>query len=153
MNCFETRNEFPALWRKTATVERRAELMAHLTSCTKCDHAFRVFALTAPVLHSETEPAENIGAALNGKRESFAYDRPRRIGSVSRVENGSRRWLAMAAAAVIFVFASSAAYFSDRPSTETLNEALSTSEVVPSSEAAADPFAPEIPTTESDLAS
>jgi hypothetical protein len=55
MNCFEARQEFPALWRKTATAERRAELLAHLKGCEKCDHAFRVFALSAPVLHGEME--------------------------------------------------------------------------------------------------
>ncbi len=95
MNCFEARQEFSALWRKTATAERRAELLAHLKGCGKCGHAFRVFALTAPVLHGEIER----DAALVSKparREFSLADRPRRFASVSRETLLSRqpnRWL------------------------------------------------------------
>jgi len=63
MNCFEARQEFPALWRSTLTVERRGELLAHLKGCDKCDHAYRVFALTAPVLHGEMEQPSGQGPA------------------------------------------------------------------------------------------
>jgi hypothetical protein len=56
MNCFETRNDFVAFWQRTLASERRAELLAHLRRCASCDHAFRVFALSAPVLYSATEP-------------------------------------------------------------------------------------------------
>src|SRR5713226_5544398 len=105
MNCFETRNEFRGLWRKTVGAERYADLMAHLGGCAKCAHAFRVFALTAPVLHSETEPEGNAIAAAarsNGRRESRAtgraHDRGRSVGGVARVEAGPHRWFAMAAA-------------------------------------------------------
>jgi hypothetical protein len=161
MNCFETRNEFRALWRKTVSGERRAELLAHLGGCAKCDHAFRVFALTAPVLHSEVEPEGNVveavAARANGRRElrtnDRGQDRARREGGVARIEAGPRRWFAMSAAAAIFVFASGAAYWSERSSTETLHDAVLTTEAAASSEAAVDPFAPELPTTESDLAS
>ena len=159
MNCFETRNEFRALWRKTVSGERRAELLAHLGGCAKCDHAFRVFALTAPVLHSEVEPegVAAVATAANGRRElrtsDRVNDRARRTGGVARVEAGPRRWFAMAAAAAIFVFASGAAYWSERSSTDTLHDAVLTTEAAASSEAAVDPFAPELPTTESDLAS
>ena len=154
MNCFEARQEFSALWRKTATAERRAELLAHLKGCGKCDHAFRVFALTAPVLHGEIER----DAALVSKparREFSLADRPRRFASVSReVSRQPERWLAMsAAAAVIFVFAASTAYLSARTPDESLGEALSVPETSMNSETAGDPLAPEMPMTESDLAS
>jgi len=155
MNCFEARQEFSALWRKTATAERRAELLAHLKGCRKCDHAFRVFALTAPVLYGEMEP-EAARVARPARREFSLADRPRRFASVSREASLSRqptRWLAMSAAAAIFVFAASTAYLSTRAPNESLGEALSIPEASMNSETAGDPLAPEMPMTESDLAS
>jgi len=155
MNCFEARQEFSALWGKSATAERRAELLAHLKGCGKCDHAFRVFALTAPVLHGEVE-RDTARVSRPARREFSLADRPRRFASVSREVALSRqpnRWLAMSAAAAIFVFASSAAYLSTRPPNESLGEALSTLEASMNSETAGDPLAPEMPMTESDLAS
>ena len=83
MNCFEARQEFPALWRKTVTADRRADLLAHLKGCEKCDHAFRVFALTAPVLYGEMEqPA--LRASRPARREFSLADRPSRFASASR---------------------------------------------------------------------
>lgn len=152
MNCFEARQEFSSFWRKTATVERRAELSAHLAACAKCDHAFRVFALTAPVLHSESEPSGVATPTVN-RREFSPFDRPRRFAPVARVEAGPRRWLAISAAAAIFLFASGAAYFSERAPSDSLHDALSRPDVSANFESSADPFAPELPTTESDLAS
>jgi hypothetical protein len=155
MNCFEARQEFSALWRKSATAERRAELLAHLKGCGKCDHAFRVFALTAPVLHGEVE-RDTARVSRPARREFSLADRPRRFASISREVALSRqpnRWLAMSAAAAIFVFASSAAYLSTRTPNESLGEALSTLEASMNSETAGDPLAPEMPMTESDLAS
>ncbi|MGO9801336.1 MAG: hypothetical protein ACLPQ0_17920 [Candidatus Binatus sp.] len=155
MNCFEARQEFSALWRKTATAERRAELLAHLKGCGKCDHAFRVFALTAPVLHGEIE-RDAAPVSQPARREFSLADRPRRFASVSREMSLSRqpnRWLAMSAAAAIFVFAASTAYLSTRAPNESLGEALSVPEASMNSETAGDPLAPEMPMTESDLAS
>ena len=148
MNCFESRQEFSAIWRNRATPERRAEILAHLKSCAKCDHAFRIFALSAPVLHSEAEPA----AARASVRQPFSLgDRPRRFASVSRETERPRRWIAMSAAAAIFVVASSAAFFSTDTPRQTFGEEISMAE--PSNyEAAADPLAPEMPVTESDFA-
>jgi len=155
MNCFEARQEFSALWRKSATAERRSELLAHLKGCGKCDHAFRVFALTAPVLHGEVE-RDTARVSRPARREFSLADRPRRFASISREVALSRqpnRWLAMSAAAAIFVFASSAAYLSTRTPNESLGEALSTLEASMNSETAGDPLAPEMLMTESDLAS
>ncbi|MGH7923247.1 MAG: zf-HC2 domain-containing protein [Candidatus Binatus sp.] len=152
MNCFEARQEFSALWRKTLTPERRGELLAHLKECEKCDHAFRVFALTAPVLHGEMQRPE---APLSrpARREFSLADRPRRFASVSREVSRPNRWIPMAAAAAIFVFATSVAYLSERVPDESIGEALSTTEAGMTSETAGDPLAPEMPLTESDLAS
>jgi anti-sigma factor RsiW len=152
MNCFEARQEFPAMWRKTLTAERRGELLAHLKGCEKCDHAFRVFALTAPVLHGEIEsyPAR---VSHPARREFSLADRPRRFASASREISRPSRWIPMAAAAAIFVFATSAAYLSARVPNESIGEALSVPETSMTSENAGDPLAPEMPLTESDLAS
>ena len=152
MNCFEARQEFPALWRKTATAERRSELLAHLKGCEKCDHAYRVFALTAPVLHGEMDRQASRMAAP-ARREFSLADRPRRFASPSREVARPNRWLPMAAAAAIFVFATSAAYLSTRAPSESMGEAFSTPESSMTSETTGDPLAPEMPLTESDLAS
>ena len=150
MNCFEARQEFPALWRKTATVERRSELTAHLATCAKCDHAFRVFSLTAPVLHSAGDATES-GAVASRGREFLPADRPRRF--AARAERVRPRWLAMSAAAAIFLLASSAAYISISAPGQSLTDALFAPDAAANSESAADVFAPEFPATENDLAS
>jgi Putative zinc-finger len=151
MNCFEARQEFSALWRKTLTAERRAELLAHLKECEKCDHAFRVFALTAPVLHGEMEQRPS-RVSQQERREFSLADRPRRFASAREVSQPTR-WLTMAAAAAIFVFATSAAYLSTRAPKESISDELSVPESSMTSEATSDPLAPEMPLTESDLAS
>jgi hypothetical protein len=53
MNCFEARAGFAALWRKKLEPEPRAALMDHLRQCQRCDHAFRVFAVTGIALYSD----------------------------------------------------------------------------------------------------
>jgi Putative zinc-finger len=151
MNCFEARQEFSALWRKTLTAERRTELLAHLKGCEKCDHAFRVFALTAPVLHGEMEQQAS-RVSQQERREFSLADRPRRFASTREVSRPNR-WLSMAAAAAIFVFATSAAYLSTRAPNESIGDELSAPEASMTSETTGDPLAPEMPLTESDLAS
>ena len=152
MNCFEARQEFSALWRKLLTAERRVELLAHLKGCAKCDHAFRVFALTAPVLHGAMEPKLARGLAQE-RREFSLADRPRRFASITREVSRPNRWIPMAAAAAIFVFATSAAYLSARMPNESIGDELSAPESSMTSEMTGDPLAPEMPLTESDLAS
>ncbi len=107
MNCFEARQEFPALWRKTATSERSAELYAHMKGCVKCDHAFRVFALSAPVLHSAVEPPRNAAEY----RRHAAYGARRGL-SMIRPAREPRRLLAMCAGVMVIAAASMAAYLS-----------------------------------------
>jgi hypothetical protein len=152
MNCFEARQEFPGLWRKSLTAERRGELLAHLKGCEKCDHAFRVFALTAPVLYGEmNQQASRVSQPE--RREFSLADRPRRFASVTREVSRPNRWVSMAAAAAIFVFATSAAYLSTRAPIESIGDELSVPESSMTSETTGDPLAPEMPLTESDLAS
>ncbi len=125
MNCFEARHEFEAVWRHAIAPERSAEMQAHLKSCQKCDHAFRVFALTAPVLHSAVEPASRRDAAppMRQVRAGRAW----RAGGVTRRES-RRQWFAMCAAVTVFVAASLVAYLSVTAPVESLNDELSNSD-------------------------
>jgi hypothetical protein len=63
MNCFEARKEFASFWRRMLTPEERTAFLAHVGRCARCDRAFRVFALTAPVLHGDSASSEPIGVA------------------------------------------------------------------------------------------
>ena len=152
MNCFEARQEFSGLWRKTVAAGRRAGLIAHLKGCMKCDHAFRLFALTAPVLHSERAPPAP-SAAIKAGPGFPMLERPDRFAPVSRTHGAMRQWLAMSAAAMVFVLASSAAYFSVKAPHETLADAFANSDSSVSSETAIDLFEPDLTTTGNDLAS
>jgi len=118
MNCFEARQDFPAFWRRSLESERRAELMAHLKGCAKCDRAFRVFALTAPVLYSDAEP----------KSRTTARPVVRRVALVSRSAAGARSWLAMCASVMVIVAASFAAYLSVTAPVGNLTDELADSE-------------------------
>src|SRR5260221_12765299 len=67
MNCFEARQDFVSFWQSALESERRRELLAHLKGCSKCDRAFRAFALTAPMLHSGS--AAGAGSAVRPASE------------------------------------------------------------------------------------
>src|SRR5208337_3520962 len=118
MNCFEARQDFRSFWRKELAPERRAAFLAHLAECSKCDGAFRTFALTAPVFHSEAEPVRSIGSVRRlsapARREGRAYRETRRASA----------WVSIAAVLALFVTGASAAYFSVKAPTETLSEAI-----------------------------
>lgn len=119
MNCFEARQDFRSFWRKELMPKHREAFLAHLAVCSKCDAAFRSFALTAPVFHSDAQPA---------RAETTA---PLRITSIARRKGGAYReprrasaWLSIAAAAALFISGASAAYFSVEPAPESLSEAV-----------------------------
>jgi len=119
MNCFEVRQDFRSFWRKELTPKRRTAFVAHLAECSKCDSAFRTFALTAPVFHSDIQPERTQVAtvpriALAARREGRAYREPRRASA----------WLSIAAAAALFITGASAAYFSVETPTQSLSEAV-----------------------------
>ena len=119
MNCFEARQDFAALWRRTLANSRRTELLTHLSECHKCDRAFRVFALSAPVLHSGTEPSSRRTAA---PRRSAAAS-----GSAGVLRNSlqPRRWMAMCAVLTIFVASGFAAWLSVAAPMDSLSDAIS----------------------------
>jgi anti-sigma factor RsiW len=119
MNCFEARQDFRSFWRRELPAERRAAFNSHLSGCLKCDWAFRQFALTAPALHSETEP-DRSGAISHPS----VYTQPRRSGAVFRETRVSSQWLSMAAAVMLFVTGASAAYFSLAGQNQTLSDAM-----------------------------
>lgn len=84
MNCFEARNDFVAFWQRTLLPDRQIQLLAHLRECSGCDHSFRVFALTAPLLYSRVEPAR--GQAIDGVTAGLQANRmatPLRAGESS----------------------------------------------------------------------
>jgi len=150
MNCFESRQEFSAIWRtarhlsagrNTGASEGLREVRSRVSSL-RVDGA-------GTASESDPPPATRVSAPA---RQAFSLgDRPRRFASAPRETERPRRWIAMSAAAAIFVVASSAAFFSTDTPRQTFGEEISMAE--PSNyEAAADPLAPEMPVTESDFA-
>ena len=111
MGCFEVRLEFPEFWRGSMEEEQRRKLLDHLRSCAGCDHAFRVFAITAPVLHSESRPASAPSAEVS-RRPVIAASRP-------RIWPAATVLMTLAMAATIVLYLAIAA------PTQTLDEALS----------------------------
>jgi len=147
MNCFEVRQDFPAFWRRELLEYRRAEMNAHLDQCSKCDGAFRTFAMTAPVLHSEHAPQTPAGSGARPRE--VALGSSARPASSARVNYSEpRRWLAMCASAIIFIAASTGAYLAVTPPAASLSEAL-TSPREPSMQ---DLFGPDTPDLSNDLA-
>jgi len=103
MNCFETRREFAAFWRRTMPSADRTRFAEHLEGCAQCDRAFRAFALSAPVVHSDIQPDEPAAAP----RPPLNLVRPRRF-ATARVEPFPRRapersWQIVAAAALLLI--------------------------------------------------
>ncbi len=76
MNCFEAKNDFVAFWQKKLSHQRQAQLLAHLHRCVTCDRSFRIFALTAPVLYSATEPDSTAGAKWPSGLDSGEFNLP-----------------------------------------------------------------------------
>jgi hypothetical protein len=114
MNCFEARKEFAAFWRRTMPLTERARLVEHLMGCVQCDRSFRVFALSAPVVHSESLPE----AAASASRPALNLVRLRRF-AAARAEAFARRgpehsWRVAAAAAALLVIGGFTAWSSTR---------------------------------------
>ncbi len=135
MNCFETRNGFAAFWRKALEPALRAAFLSHLTECAGCDRAFRVFAMTAPLLYADTIPAQ--AAPPSRPRAIRPASIVRQTGSSGRGTSG-RGWSALCAMVVAIAAAGFAAYLAAAMPRQTLDEALSSS-----SETAGDLAGPE----------
>ena len=113
MNCFGARQGFVSFWQRTMPADQRAGFVAHLQSCQRCDRSFRIFALTAPVLHASGDPMVTTSRAIS--------TRPKVLGTVraTRTATGARKRVLWAAGGVGAVAAAiMAAYVaSARPST------------------------------------
>ena len=68
MNCFEARRDFAPMWRRALDEERRQSLIAHLRRCAKCDRAFRMFALSAPMLNTHGKHRAQASASIGSRR-------------------------------------------------------------------------------------
>lgn len=119
MNCFQARKEFPNFWRQQLEPATADELAGHLGCCGLCEQAYRLFVLTAPVLHSDVDAVE---AMLGGERGT----RPlaRRVHS-SAAEHAIERHGTVWAALSMLVAASVIAYMSVAVPSESLTDALS----------------------------
>jgi hypothetical protein len=111
MSCFEARNDFVAFWEKTLADDRRAQLLSHMCGCSTCDRSFRIFALTAPVLYSATDPNWNSGPARPKGIHGGAFNLPK-APSLAEYRLGVRRlnrilpaFVMAASAAIVIYFA------------------------------------------------
>lgn len=121
MNCFEARQEFPAFWRKELAPQRRSELTAHLAECPGCDLAFRTFALSAPLMHSDREPPALADPVRAGAAAAQLSHRP-----VSNYSGAPRRmWASAGAAAAMLTVGIFAAYFSVSAPVQSISDAIS----------------------------
>jgi hypothetical protein len=125
MNCFEARQEFGSFWRRELSVQRRAALTEHLRKCARCEEAFRLFALSAPVLHSASEPERATGAARPVRGIGPSLRAP---GVYRGASPRAGLWLSMCAVLVVFFAGAFAAYLSVSRPVESLADALSQTE-------------------------
>jgi len=156
MNCFEARQDFVGFWQQALEGERRRELLAHLKGCTKCDRAFRAFALTAPMLHSgsaaaarpsisaaphdlpQTKPQDiphlDFSIDMNGLRSADAQRAAEivRRASVYRLADRrpSLRWREAAAGLSAVAAAVLLAYFSVAAPSQSFDDALASSDSI-----------------------
>ncbi len=109
MNCFEARKEFVAFWRRTLDVARRAEFSNHLERCERCDHSFRLFAISAPVIHSARQPeaARYATPLTNARPRIVVAPRPLRA---RRIPPAASPWRAMTAAAALLLVSGASAW-------------------------------------------
>jgi len=118
VNCFQARREFRDFWRQRLEPATAEELAGHLGCCGLCDQAYRLFALTAPVLHSD---AGAIEAMLAGERGTRPIARRTRSAVAERaIEQQGTVWAALS----MLVAASVIAYMSVAVPSESLTDAL-----------------------------
>ena len=119
MNCFQARREFPNFWRQQLEPATADELAGHLGCCGLCDRAYRLFALTAPVLHSDADAVEAMLAGERGTR--LPARRMRSSAAEHAIEQHGTVWAALS----MLVAASVIAYMSVAVPSESLTDALS----------------------------
>lgn len=113
MNCLEIRKSFAPFWAKEMTDQQRREFTGHLSDCIACDRAFRLFALTAPLLHGSA------GLQARWRTE----ERAEGAMQLARGRQQARRWAVAAAAFAISAAAAVAVYIA-RPPAPTLEDAI-----------------------------
>ncbi len=155
MNCFEARRDFAGYWRRELDPVRRAELNQHLGACAKCDHAFRSFALTASVLHSEAAPHGAAAAVASPrvapKNVSKNISKIAQLSPLTRTRIDrprARPLLAMCASIAILVAASAGAYFATSAPPPSLTDAIGDEQ----QSTVLDLFGPDLPNPGDDLA-
>lgn len=133
MNCFEARPQFVAFWRGTLDTESRGDLIAHLKTCSKCDRAFRQFALSAPMLHPKDALADTSGSAARAvnigvvpRADATRAAEILRRASVYRLEprGQARSWRGFAAGLSAVAAAVLLAYFSVAAPPQSFDDAL-----------------------------
>ena len=122
MNCFEARKEFISFWRRTMPHDQRPVFMTHLRGCARCDRSFRIFALSAPVLHSAVEPEP--GSTRHRPLQRVATPAFRRGASLARNGPSTRAWSLVGAAVVMAAAAVVVAIYVATPPRVTLEDAL-----------------------------
>ncbi len=123
MNCFEVRKGFVAFWRRELAPQQRQELSAHLRGCARCDRSFRLFALTAPVFYSESEPAREVSEP-EAREFSYAAGTYREVAAPDVAATGAQAWVAACAALSMVVAAAFAAYLATAVPRQTLDDTL-----------------------------
>lgn len=109
MNCFEARKEFVSFWRRTLDATRRADFLNHLEQCERCDHSFRLFAISAPVIHSARLPDITPYTASYRPR-LVAAQRLIRPLRTRRIPPATLPWRAMTAAAALLLVGGASAW-------------------------------------------
>jgi len=123
MNCFEARQAFVPFWRRTMPQDDRAAFLAHLRQCPPCDRSFRLFALGAPVLHSDAEP-DHGSPALPRVGGLHSVASPPSENSTPRTRIAPRAWRTITAACAMAAVAALALYVAAGSPRDTLEEAL-----------------------------
>jgi hypothetical protein len=110
MNCLEARKQFRRFWRQGLPPHEQSEFISHLDGCAGCDHSFRLFALTAPVLQAQFVEAR----VMSGRRADSAD--PAQSGaakpSLERTRDERVPWGVFGAAIGMALAAAVAVYFS-----------------------------------------
>jgi hypothetical protein len=107
MTCFDAQASFRAMWRRELTSERRCELLHHLARCSTCDSAFRLFVLTAPVLHSQlSDPAARHRVGLSARKK---------VAAIRLTPHGRMSWPAICACVSLVTAAGLAVWMAITP--------------------------------------
>lgn len=126
MNCFNARKEFRSFWCKILPPGQRQEFIEHLKDCAPCDRAFRLFALSAPVLHSDARAIT--GLLKDDGAGPLDLPAAREIAPTLRPER--RPWAVLCVGLSMVALAGFAAYLAAARPGQSLNDALTSSQPV-----------------------